>query len=219
VSPDEAQLRAAISITEDSKPAALSAAAAALAQLLAGLAELGGTATTPETARAPLTWSAQSVTTYVEQWQDKETGRVERTGRVTATVGLALNVRDFALLDVLGSMLADQSDLDVHQVLWSVDVDNPAWPAVRAGAIRAAIRKGQDYAAALGGSIDRVEHSADAGLLGGVDNGAAPGFLLASRAMSNDSTPTMDPGPQVLSATIDARFLATDVTLEERSRG
>jgi hypothetical protein len=34
-----------------------------------------------------------------------------------------------------------------------------------------------------------------------------------SQAMSHDSTPAMDPVPQVLSATIEARFVATEVTL------
>jgi hypothetical protein len=48
-----------------------------------------------------------------------------------------------------------------------VDWDNPAWPDVRAGAIQAAIAKGHDYAAALGGSLRTVEQIADAGLLGG----------------------------------------------------
>ncbi|MDX6227598.1 MAG: uncharacterized protein QOI76_988 [Frankiales bacterium] len=215
VLPDEAQLRAGLSLTRDSKPEALAAAAAALAGLLAGLEALGGTASTPETERAPLTWSGQSVTTYVEQWPDKETGRNEPTGRVTATVGVVMTLRDFGLLGRLGELLADQADLDVHQVLWLVDVDNSAWAAVRAGAIRAAMRKGRDYAAALGGSIDQVQHIADAGLLGGADHGSPTGDWLASRAFAQDSTPAMDPVPQLLSATIEARFVATGVTLEE----
>ncbi|MDX6210013.1 MAG: uncharacterized protein QOE24_2404 [Frankiales bacterium] len=215
VDPDEAQLHAVISITEDSKTAALATAATALVQLLAGLAELGGAARTPETQRARLTWSAQSVTTYVEQDKDRETGRQEPTGRVIATVAVVLTVRDFALLDPLGPLLADQAGLDVHQVLWSADVDNPAWPGVRAGAIHAAIRKGQDYAAALGGSIDRVEHIADAGLLGGADHVSRTSDWVALSASGQAGTPAMDPVPQVLSATIDARLVATDVTLEE----
>ncbi|MDX6258310.1 MAG: hypothetical protein QOJ11_4644 [Frankiales bacterium] len=103
----------------------------------------------------------------------------------------------------------------MHQVLWLVDVDNSAWAAVRAGAIRAAMRKGRDYAAALGGSIDQVQHIADAGLLGGADHDSPTGGWLASRAFAQDSTPAMDPVPQLLSATIEARFVATGVTLEE----
>jgi hypothetical protein len=34
---------------------------------------------------------------------------------------------------------------------------------VRAAAIQAALRKGRDYAAALGGALQSVEHVADAG--------------------------------------------------------
>jgi uncharacterized protein YggE len=181
---------------------------------LASLAQLGGLASTPATAREPLTWSAQSVTTYAEHWLDKETGRSEPTGRVTATVGVVIAVRDFELLGRLGSLLADQVRLDVQQVLWLVDADNPAWAAVRAGAIHAAIRKGQDYAAALGGSIDRVEHIADAGLLGNAAPGSGTMDWMARTASAHDGTPAMDPVPQVLSATIEARFVATDVTLD-----
>ena len=38
---------------------------------------------------------------------------------------------------------------------------------MRADAVQAAIAKGRDYAAALGGTLRSVEHIADAGLLGG----------------------------------------------------
>lgn len=97
---------------------------------------------------------------------------------------------------------------------WIVDQDNGAWPEVRAAAIRAALIKGQDYAAALGGAVISVEHVADAGLLGGENGGS--GRRVSALAMSGavgDMGVSFDPAPQELTATIDARFVATIAAL------
>ncbi len=125
-----------------------------------------------ETERHPLTWSAQAATTHVERAHNEQTGRYEPTGRVSATVAVVITVRAFDRLTTLGAALATHEALSVNEVSWHVDWDNPGWPQVRAAAIRAAIRKGRDYAAALGGSLHGVEHIADAGLLGGSGDGA-----------------------------------------------
>jgi uncharacterized protein len=101
----------------------------------------------------------------------------------------------------------------VHGVMWHVDWDNPAWPQVRAAAIGAAFGKARDYAAALGATVRHVEHIADAGLLGG-DTAA---HVVASRAFSaragQSGTPALNPVPQELTATIEARFRTTEVSL------
>ena len=94
---------------------------------------------------------------------------------MTATVDVMIGVRAFDLLDALGTALATHESFNVRDAGWHVDWDNPAWPQVRAAAIQAAIHKGHDYAAALGGSLHTVEHIADAGLLGGSGDGDAPG--------------------------------------------
>lgn len=109
--------------------------------------------------------------------------------------------------------------MEVHGTRWAVDEDNPAWTLVRADAIRAAIAKGRDYAAALGAGLERLEQVADTGLLGGAGDGA-PGDLRylsgPARASSGQpGTPTLDPVPQELTATIEARFVTTAVALDE----
>jgi uncharacterized protein YggE len=219
VAPDYATLAGLISVSRQAKADAVRAAASDLDQLIASLAGLGGTAFGPGTGRHPLTWSAQSATTHAERDHDEETGRSTLTGRVTATVTVVITVRAFELLDSLSAMLAAHEALNVHGVTWDVDWDNPAWPEVRAAAIQAAIRKGRDYAAALGGSLDRVEHIADAGLLGGSDSTSFP-FTSAARASHRASAaggegeaPALDPVPQELTAVIEARFVAAGVTL------
>jgi len=90
---------------------------------------------------------------------DKETGRVEPSGPVTATVALRVTVRDLDTLDDLSGVLAAHPSLNVYGVMWHVDWDNPAWPQVRTAAIGAAIRKAGDYAAALGARLRQVAQS------------------------------------------------------------
>ncbi len=220
VAPDYVILAGAIELSRGSKAEAVRAAASGLDRLTADLAALGGVALGVDTERRPLTWSAQSATTRVERDHNKKTGRYEPTGQVTATVTVLIAVRAFDTLDALGAVLAGHETLNVHEVGWHVDWDNPAWPQVRAAAIRAAIRKGRDYAAALGGSLHNVEHIADAGLLGGGDSTQYrfTGRALAMPASSGGGepdTPSLDPVPQELTAVIEARFTATGVSLTE----
>lgn len=219
VAPDYVILAGSISVSREAKADAVRAAARELDQLTTSLAGLGGAALVSDTGRHPLTWSAQSATTHAERDHDEETGRYALTGRVTATVAVVITVRAFELLDSLGPMLASHEALSVHDMTWDVDWDNPAWPQVRAAAIQAAIRKGRDYAAALGGTLDRVEHIADAGLLGGGDSAAfrsaGAARMTSARSAGGDEgdAPALDPVPRELTAVIEARFTAAGVTL------
>jgi uncharacterized protein len=216
VAPDFGVFNGVLRATQDTKPEALRVAAAGLSQLTDELGSLGGVPHTAESQRPPLTWSAYSVTTEVEYEHDEATGRSRRTGRVIASVAVSLVVRAFDLLDRLGGVLAAHEAFSVHHVGWDVDPDNPSWPEVRAAAIRGAIDKGRHYAAALGGSLNRVEHIADAGLLGGETTfgrtGTDLGFSGARSGMVPE-TPSLDPVPQELIAIIDARFIANVAAL------
>ncbi len=190
---------------------------ATMTGILADLARLGGVTLTTETTRAPLTWSAQSIRTQAEYDHDKITGAHGPTGRHQSSVTLLVTVRDFSLLPAVAVAMTKSDSVEIHSVSWSVDDDNAEWALVRADAIHAALRKGRDYAAALGGTVASVDHVADAGLLGG-DN---PGWTQA-RAVSFGAAATggeeisLDPVPQVLSATIEARFTATVSALPPR---
>jgi uncharacterized protein YggE len=210
VAPDFGVFNGVLKATQDTKPEALEVAAAGLSRLTDDLGSLGGVAHTVESQRPALTWSAYSATTEGEYEHD-ETGRSRRTGRVIASVAVSLVVRAFDLLDRLGGVLAAHEAFNVHHVAWDVDPDNPSWPEVRAAALRAAINKGRHYAEALGGSLNRVEHIADVGLLGGEttsDTRRLPlGYQPAGSAWTPD-TPSLDPVPQEMIAIIDARFVA-----------
>jgi uncharacterized protein len=218
VPPDFVTMTATVMVTRESKAEALRTATASLDGLTADLAAHGGVPLEAGTERHPLTWSTQSATTFPERAHDKKAGRHEPTGRVTAAVEVVITVRAFDLLDPLGVVLARHETVSVRQVSWHVDWDNPGWQEVRADAIQAAIRKGRDYAAALGGSLRSVEHIADAGLLGG-DNNAQFRFTrggamaLAASGGDDSGPPSLDPVPQELTAVIEARFSADGVSL------
>jgi uncharacterized protein len=217
VPPDSVTMTATVQVTRGSKAEALRTAAANLDSLTAELAAHGGVALEAGTERRPLTWSAQSATTRAERSYDKQTGSHELTGQVTAAVEVVITVRAFELLDRLGAVLAVHETVSVRQVSWDVDWDNPGWQEVRAAAIHAAIRKGRDYAVALGGSLTSVEHIADAGLLGG--DHAQTQFVARSAAGfaqvggGETDPPSLDPVPQELTAVIEARLVADGVSL------
>ena len=217
VAPDYAVLDGMFEHTAGSKVEAVGSVAASLDRLTADLAARGGVPFGEATGRRPLTWSAYSSATREEGYHDQETGRLERTGQVTATVALQVTVRDLDVLDDLGGVLVAQPGLNVHGVMWHVDWDNPAWPQVRAAAIGAAIGKARDYAAALGATVRHVEHIADTGLLSA---DTAPDWrgrkslgFARSAGSGRPETPALNPVPQELTATIEARFRTTEVSL------
>ncbi len=218
VAADSALLSGRIALSRGSKPGALADASAALHRLTTDLSSMGAVSLTVGTERNALAWLARSATTWAEHQHNKDTGINEPTGRVTATVDVQVAVRDFELLEVLGAHLSTHEDLHIHGVSWQVDSDNPAWARVRAAAIRAAIDKGRDYAAALGVSVVEVLQVADAGLLDGNPGRVGTGQALASALFHGNSpsdTPSLDPEPQELTATIDARLRATAVSLTD----
>ena len=217
VAPDFVVLSGVLKATAGTKAAALEIAAAALRRLTADLGSLGAAPMTGDVPDAALAWLAHSATTEVEFDHDYETGRSGPTGRIHASVAMTVQVRAFELLERLGGVLATHEALSIHHVAWHVDPDNPSWPDVRAAAIRAAIAKGRDYATALGGSLDRVEHIADVGLLGNEhgsylrEASAAAAFRSGPEGLPD--TPSLDPVPQELTAIIDARFVASVAAL------
>ncbi len=120
----------------DSKTGAEAALAQAQRRFVAALQQVGGVPLTVESTRSPLAWSSHSLHTQAEH--DYEHGKGP-TGRTIAQLSVAVYVRDVSRLDDVGAALTGIPELEVHQVSWHVDADNPQWPGVRAAAIQAAI--------------------------------------------------------------------------------
>lgn len=213
IDPDLASLRCALRTTASDKASALASAASHLRSVEAELAGLGGVAGASDTQRVPLSWTASSASTHEETYYDRHTEETRPTGQVTATVSVQVRVRALDLLPKVGAALAHHRSVHIEYVGWSVDDDNAAWSRVRADAIRAALQRARDYAAALGGTVSSVEQIADTGLLshGGEEQGR-PLRAMAAQTRGgggDDDTPRLDPVPQQLSAVIDARVSAT----------
>lgn len=209
VDADQGSVSWTLSAIRENKRTAATDAADALAEMTAEIADLGGQTRTAQTTRAALTWSTQSMRTAPEIAHDPVTGVHGPSGRHQATLSGVLTVRDFSLLAGVEAVITGRDEVEVHSVSWSVDDDNPAWTLVRADAVRAALAKAQDYAAALGGSVVSVEHVADPGLLGGAPNEGQPGLAYAAMAAAAPSeTPSLDPVPQLVTAFIEARLTA-----------
>lgn len=217
VTPDEAALDGMAGALEDDKADALRVLARRLDAATGALRDLGGVVREAGDQRRALTWLVRSMRTDPERRWDDQQDRYLVTGRVNASAALLVVVRDFRLLDPVGAALAAHQDVHVHHVDWLVDHDNPGWQRVRAAAIDAALAKARDYAAALGGGLLRIEHVADVGLLG--DRGgefergprarALTAMAAASGAGDEENVPSLDPVPQELHASIEARFTAT----------
>lgn len=206
VAPDYVVLHGRLSAFATSKGEALAVVRTGQDGLVAALRRLGGVALAVETERSPLTWSVGSISTHDEREFDPGRG----AGRFYAAAEVAITGRDLARLPELAEATSRSELLQLHGASWFVDPDNAAWPAVRAAAIAAAIAKGRDYAAALGGTLRRVEQVADAGLLGGDDRA---GFdraeaVALSAFGGSPATPTLDPVPQEVRAVIEARLVA-----------
>jgi len=118
VVPDYAVVDGLIEHTAGSKAEAVRLAASSVDRLTTDLAALGGVPFEESAQRRPLTWSAHSSATREERYHDKETGRPERTGQVTATVALRVTVRDLDMLDAVGGVLAAHQSLNVHAVTY-----------------------------------------------------------------------------------------------------
>jgi hypothetical protein len=90
----------------------------------------------------------------------RKTGRHQPTGQVTAAVAVVITVRAFGLLDALGARPGRPRSSQRAGRRLAGGLGQSRLAGRAAAAIQAAIRKGRDYAAALGGSLRSVEHIA-----------------------------------------------------------
>ena len=201
VEPDQLSLVGQLNVLRPSGAEALNAAAVALDTMKAALANLGGVPLDSTTSKSPLTWLVRGLHTRPEG--NPVSGL---TGNVFASVQWQIALRDFTQLQAVQATVADPHLHQIHHPQWHLDRDNPAWSAVRGEAVADAVRRGREYASALGSHLLSLEHLADAGLLGG-DGGWPPGRRVSYAATGlPQQAPSLDPVPQEVSAVVEARF-------------
>ncbi len=216
VEPDYAVVQANLRAVPAVRAAALADVRGRQDALAASLGSLGATALTASSGEAAITWSFGSIAVHDEYASNKRTGEHQPTGRTEAHASVVVAIRDLGRLAELGEALGSVDRLAIEDVSWHVDAANPAWRAVRADAIRAALAKASDYASALGGTVRSVDQLADSGLLdapGDVGSRARASrrAVYATAGASGDGaagTPSFDPVPQQIHAVIEARATA-----------
>jgi uncharacterized protein YggE len=202
VPPDEAQLSCVVRASAHDRGVSVDIVGQRLAALASALADRGGAVRTAESVREALTWSAFGIRT-----REESDGAKNGAGTFSAAVTVRIFVREVNQLETVVSAVSYLDGVEMWTITWTVDDDNPAWAQVRAEAIRSALRRGADYARALGGEITAVQHVADAGLLG--DSGAVPAARAGASGGGEGGGVSLTPEPQRLTAVIDARFVAT----------
>lgn len=207
VPPDSVDLGSMVEIVRDTKDDALRAANIAVETVRDSLREHGGVVNEIASLRAPLRWATRRVS--VAPHFDQRKGE---TGRYVGSADITIHIRDFGLLEPVEQLPERIAGLRITFAQWHVDSDNPQWSEVRLEAIDAAMRKGRDYAAALGSRLISVEHLADLGLLAGDAGSHLRGMALAAGA-SGASGGSLDPVPQNIGAAVEARFRMAPVPL------
>jgi len=116
--------------------------------------------------------------------------------------------------DRLGELMAQLADLDQTEVggpWWELRPGSPVYGRVRVVAVRDAVRRARDYAAALGSDLAGLVELADTRLLS--DSRGQPEALLSARlplraraAAPEEFNFDLIPAKQVVRATVEARF-------------
>lgn len=211
VDPDLGELSATVELTRDTSRDAVEAVTTSVAAVRRELERLGGAAREAASVEEPLTWLTRRVTTSPE-WDHAQGGQTHRT---VATASLSIFVRDFSLVGAIEGLATTVPGFRFDHAGWHVDPGNPAWRAVRQEAVHEAMRRARDYAEALDSSLVSVEQVADIGLLAPQALPGLPAYAAAARSFDSGggTEATLDPVPQQLSASVEARVRIAPVPL------
>jgi uncharacterized protein YggE len=142
------------------------------------------------------------------RWRDDRVS--EKVTGYVAEAQLTVLVVDFSVLGDLLLRLADREMVAVRGPQWSLRPDSAALRGGRAAAVRNARANAEEYAAAVGSRLTGLVEISDAEP--DYDGGPFPASMLAGSAdpeesVADDVTLTVEPVPQAVSATVQARFI------------
>jgi uncharacterized protein len=124
----------------------------------------------------------------------------------------AIIVSGFERLGELMARLAERDQTEVGGPWWGLREDSPVYAQVRVAAVKDAVRRARDYAAALGSELAGLLELADARLLsdsrGQVEVLGQPSGRLPHRMRAVPEEVSIDlvPAKQVVRATVEARL-------------
>ncbi|MDT0451770.1 SIMPL domain-containing protein [Streptomyces hesseae] len=145
-------------------------------------------------------------------------GRHERVRAYHGHVHITATLADFTALGELATRLAELDLTSVDGPWWSLRPDSPAHREARQQAVREAVQRAREYAAALGAELAAVVEIADIGAENAVPAmPAAPGGIMRSAGYGGAPTPPpaldLEPQRQTVYASVNARFTMTRPTL------
>lgn len=143
--------------------------------------------------------------------------------RVSGYHGAVHHAITVTAFDRLGELMAQLADLDQTEVggpWWELRPGSPLYGRVRVAAVKDAVRRARDYAAALGSDLTSLVELADARLLSD-SRGQAEALAVASArlphrvraAAPEEFSFDLVPAKQVVRATVEARFTIADPDL------
>lgn len=125
--------------------------------------------------------------------------------------------------DQLGELMAQLSDQDLTEVggpWWELRPDSPVYRAARVAATRDAIRRGRDYAFALGSELAGLVELTDTRMLAEPRGQAEPRAGIAAARLPQRARPAgpepgfeLAPARQLVRASVEARFTMTEPDL------
>lgn len=142
----------------------------------------------------------------------------EKVAGYVGAVRTLVTVSDFTVLGDLVVRVGDEEMTSVDGPWWSLRTDSPVYTRARQEAVRDALTRAREYAAAVGSRLTGLRELADTGLTAGprqdmVSFGAmapAPAGVAAGGPPPLD----LDPATQHVSAQVEARFTATPPALD-----
>jgi uncharacterized protein len=135
----------------------------------------------------------------------------ERVTGYLAGVQLRATVVEFGALGDLLLRLADRDMVALTGPFWALRPDSDAYLRARTEAVLDARRRAEEYAAAAGSRLTGLVEIADVGLSPheGFAPAAATFRTAADTSVADDIGFEVEPVPQTVSASVEARFTAT----------
>jgi uncharacterized protein len=121
-------------------------------------------------------------------------------------------VSAFDRLGELMAQLADEDQVEVGGPWWELRPGSPVYAQVRVAAVKDAVRRARDYAAALGSALAGLVELADAkvadtrGMPESVPSAAARLPQRVRAATADELGADLKPAPQIVRAAVEARF-------------
>jgi uncharacterized protein YggE len=134
----------------------------------------------------------------------------ERVTGYLAGVLLTATIVDFPVVGDLLLRVADRDMVTLEGPFWELRPDSDVHRRARTEAVRDARRRAEEYAAAAGARLTGLVEIADTGLSAAGDvHGGTAGFALARsarRSVADEVEFDVEPVPQTVSASVEARF-------------